>query len=479
MCGILGIFGSEDVSKEMAFGLTALQHRGQDAAGIVTFNGHFRIRKGNGLVSNVFDESTFRKLVAPCGLGHVRYATQGTIGASQAQPIYMNYPFGMAMVHNGNVINFSELSRKLQIEQNRVIETSNDLELILYTLASALESKNIRDLPPEDVFEAVKETQSAVNGAYAALALLADRGMLAFLDPHGNRPLTLGKRVSGRGPVYAFASETSCLYSLGFEPIKELVAGEAVYIDSQRRVHSEVLLKRKPAFCIFEYIYFSREDSEIQNRLVASERVKMGRLLAKKFRDLNIDPDVVIDVPSSAYFFASGLAEELGVPYRRGLAKNKYVGRSFLQPTQFKRIQAVRQKLSPIRPVIEGKKVAVLDDSIVRGTTSKHLVELLRETGAEKVYFVSAAPPINFPCVYGIDMSVRTELIAANNDVDDIARLLNADRVIYQSLDDLKELYKDCGFCYACFNGDFPTGVTPQMLKEIEDERRRSKGELK
>lgn len=471
MCGILGIFGYTDVSHELVFGLNALQHRGQDAAGIVSFDRHFRIKKGTGLVNNVFDEEALSRLQAPCGLGHVRYATQGSMSVREAQPIYMNYPFGLAMVHNGNVVNSRELTRKLQEEQSKVIETTNDLELILYTLAVHLENADMRTPSPDAIFEAVRATQEMVSGAYSTLTLIAGHGLLAFTDPHGFRPIVFGKRITSRGTVYAFASETSCLECLGYEPIRELEAGEAVFIDSERRVHSSVLKREKPSFCIFEYIYFGREDSVIKNRLVAGERVRMGKSLARGFREAGLDPDVVIDVPSSAYFSASGLAEELGIPYRRGLSKNPYVGRSFLLPTQDKRDLAVRQKLNPIRPVIAGKKIAVLDDSIVRGTTSRRLVSLLKDSGAKDVYMVSAAPPIRYPCIYGIDMSLKTELIAANNDVDDIARFIGADAVVYQSLDDLRALYPNDGLCYACFSGEYPTGVSPQMLSEIERDR--------
>ena len=470
MCGIMGLYGFDDVSREMAFGLTNLQHRGQDAAGIVTLDGHFRIKKGNGLVSQIFTNEMLDTLKAPVALGHVRYATQGGLGTANAQPIYMNYPFGLAMVHNGNVINFKELSRSLQ-QEHRIIETTNDLELILYTLASHLEKQELRPMTPDAIFAAVRATQQAVHGAYSTLTIMAQHGMLAFTDPSGIRPLVMGKIATVRGPSYAFASESSCLESLGYQEIRELAAGEAVYIDAQRRVHSRVLECRRPAFCIFELIYFAREDSTMCGRLVASERVRMGKQLAARVRAANIDPEVIIDVPSSAYFFASGLAEELGIPYRRGLSKNKYVGRSFLFPTQDQRSLAVRQKLSPLRPVIEGKRVAVVDDSIVRGNTSKRLVELLRQGGASKVHFISAAPPVCYPCVYGIDMSVRTELIAAHNNPSDIAGLIRADSVVYQSLADLRSLYDGAGFCDACFSGEFPTGLDPHVFENIESDR--------
>jgi amidophosphoribosyltransferase len=470
MCGIIGLFGFDDISRELAFGMTALQHRGQDAAGIVTFERNFRIRKGTGLVGQVFNETSLARLKGPIGLGHIRYATQGNQDVENAQPIYMNFPSGLAMVHNGNVINFKELSRNLQ-QGRRIIETTNDLELMLFSLASHLERQEQGGVTPDSVFAATAALQNDINGGYAAIALLANQGLLAFCDPNGLRPLVFGKRITSRGPAFAFASETACLEAMGYQVVRELSAGEAVFIDMERQVHSRVLHRKRPAFCIFELIYFAREDSVIRNRLVAGERVRMGKLLAKPLRESGLSPDIIIDVPSSAYFFASGLAEELNVPYRRGLSKNKYVGRSFLFPTPDQRTQAVRQKLSPLKPVIAGRKIAVVDDSIVRGTTSKHLVELLREGGASEVYFVSAAPPVMFPCVYGIDMSMKTELIAANNKVEDIARFIKADAVIYQSLADLRSLYGDDGFCDACFSGEFPTNIPADALEALQKDR--------
>ncbi|RCK78025.1 MAG: Amidophosphoribosyltransferase [Candidatus Ozemobacter sibiricus] len=473
MCGILGLIGPDDVARELAFGLTALQHRGQDAAGLVTFDRAFRIKKGNGLVGQLFHDGVLARLAAPAGLGHVRYATQGPVDPAQAQPIYMNYPFGVAMVHNGNVTNAPALARRLQ-RDHRVIETANDLELLLYTFADGLEQRQVAALTPDDVFAAVEGVQTSVEGAYAVLTLLANRGLVGFTDPCGIRPLVLGKRVTGKGPVYAFASETAGLDALGYQTIAELGPGEAVFIDAERRIHARTLVQRPPAFCLFEYIYFAREDSVLRGRLVAEERVAMGRRLARPLLAAGLRPDVIIDVPTSAYFFAEGLADELKVPYRRGFAKNKYVGRSFLFPTPELRQRAVRQKLAPLPNVIRGKKVAVVDDSIVRGTTSRHLVELVREGGAAAVYFVSAAPPVRHPCVYGIDMSIRTELIAANNDLPDIARYIGADAVIYQDLDDLRALYPAGQWCDACFSGCFPTAVDRACFDRIEQERVRA-----
>jgi amidophosphoribosyltransferase len=472
MCGILGFIGKSDVSPEVVNGLTALQHRGQDAAGIVTFDSsRFKLKKGLGLVREVFHDVDITQYEGHCGLGHVRYATQGAINVAEAQPFALNYPFGIAMVHNGNVTNFNEIKERLYSHQHRLLETSSDLELILYTLTNELEKEDLSKPKPEAVFRAVAATQKAIEGAYCTVTILANLGMLAFADPWGIRPLVMGRRFTKQGIIYGFASESTCFDYLGYETVRDLKAGEAIFIDTAGHVHSSVCERKEQGFCVFEYIYFAREDSIMNGRLIAGDRVQMGRMLAKTFRESGLQPDIVIDVPSSAYFFASGLAEELGVPYRRGLAKNNHVGRSFISSNQKERENIVRQKLNPIRDVIKGKKIAVVDDSIVRGTTSKHLVRLLRETGAKEVYVVSAAPPIKFPCTYGIDMSIKREIIAANYDVEDIGRYIGADAVIYQKLDDLKEMYSQCGCCYACFDGCYPTGITADAIEAIERER--------
>jgi amidophosphoribosyltransferase len=475
MCGILGIYGYDDISRELVYGLTALQHRGQDAAGVVTFDQRFRLQKGLGTISHVFCEDDLKKLPGYIGIGHVRYATQGRNDVPDAQPFAVNYPFGLAMVHNGNVLNFGELRRMIFEQHHRLLETSSDLELILYMLAAELERKDLTALSTEDLFSAVEAVQERVVGAYATITIIANRGMLAFNDPRGMRPLVMGKKCSRKGVVYALASETNCFDYLGFESCGDLAPGEAILIDASRNVHRRVCRARKPAFCVFEYIYLAREDSILHGRLVAGERVRMGKRLAKAYRQAGIEADCIIDVPSSGYFFASGMAEELGIPYRRGLAKNNYVGRSFISPTEDERAHTVRQKLNPIRDVIRGRRVAVVDDSIVRGTTSRHLVKLLRDAGAEKVFFVSASPPIRYPCVYGVDMSIKSEMIAANLAVPDIARLLGADGVVYLPLEDLEDLYRDLPICCACFSGEYPTGTSKELLHQIEDERTDSK----
>lgn len=475
MCGIVGFTGASPVVYDILLGLTSLQHRGQDAAGIVTFHEYFHLRKAQGLVSDVFEDRHINRLKGNIGLGHVRYTTQGSNEMQNAQPFSANYPFGLAMVHNGNVTNFHELKKILYDEYQILPDTSNDLELILYIFASELRKTDLKHLTPKHVFEAVKATQKLVKGAYAVIAIIANHGLLAFTDPHGIRPLVFGKRNSPEGVFYGFASESACFDYLEYDLLQDLQAGEIVFIDNQKNVHRSDGYQEQKAFCVFEHIYFAREDSVIQQKLVASERVKMGKKLAEKVKAAGLQPDIVIDVPTSGYYAASGLAEALNVPYRRGFVKNNFVGRSFIAPTQKEREDVVKKKLNPIRAVVAGKKVAVVDDSIVRGTTSRRLVQTLRKAGAAEVYFISAAPPITNPCIYGIDMAITTDLIASDKTEQAICQYIGADALIYQSLSDLKTLFADMPGCYACFSGVYPVENSVQMLKLVELERMEAK----
>jgi len=471
MCGILGVWRTSDAAEELVNGLTTLQHRGQDAAGVVTFDGAFHVKKGHGLVAQVFESKHLERLRGNCGLGHVRYATMGSTDILDAQPIYVNYPYGLAMVHNGNVVNFAEVRDALLSEHHRLVDTSNDVALLLYTFAAHLEQRNLEQLSVDDIFSCVEATQQRVRGAYSAIVVIANKGLLAFTDRHGFRPLTLGVKDSPSGRDFAFASESTFFDYRGYTRSFDLEPGEAVFIDLDGDVHRHQGPRERGAFCVFEYIYFAREDSVIHDRIVADERVRMGAALADAVREAGVQLDAIIDVPASSYFFASALAEQLGVPYRRGLAKNAHVGRSFITATQTQREKVVHQKLNPIRSVVEGRRIAVVDDSIVRGTTSRRLVSLLRGAGAREVTFISAAPPIRFPCVYGIDMSTERELVAAGRSNDDVREQIGADAVIYQPVERLRELYADLPCCYACFNGDYPTGNDPKLLAQIAAEK--------
>ena len=476
MCGIIGILSGAPVAEDLIYGLNAIQHRGQDAAGVVTFDQTFHMSKGLGLVNNVFnDPGVIHGLRGRVGIGHVRYSTIGANEALDAQPFFVNYPFGLAMAHNGNVNNFKELRRSLYEDDHRLLDSSCDVELILYALASELEKKDLKHFTNDDLFDAVEAVQRRVQGAYSTITIIANRGLLAFADPYGIRPLVFGKKESDTGTRYAFASESSCLDYIGFEVIRDLEPGEVVFIDNDSQVHSQIRYRERQAFCVFEYIYFAKEDSTIHGRGVAHDRVNMGKALARTFRRTGLRPDIVIDVPSSAYFFASGLAEELGIPYRRGLSKNNAVGRSFISPTQSEREKVVRLKHNPLKDVVRGRKIAVVDDSIVRGTTSRYLVGLLREAGAAEVYLVSASPPIRHPCYYGIDMSIRREMIATGLDVKEISARIGADALVYQRLSDLRQIYRGLPICDACFSGEYPTGITPEQILETEMERECSK----
>ncbi len=478
MCGILGIYGYDDVAPDLVVGLSALQHRGQDAAGLVTFEHKFHAEKALGLVGQVARERGLEEMKGSCGIGHVRYATRGRNDVLNAQPMLVDEPLAIAMAHNGNVNNFEELEQRFAGSARAVLETSCDLELILQVFAHALDKRVHLQLRVDDIFAAVQATQEQVEGAYAAITAIAEQGFLGFNDPHGLRPLVLGRKESAQGPIYAFASESACFDSLGFQLLRDLEPGEAVFIDKERRLHSRILRQAAQAFCVFEYIYFAREASRIYGRSVASERVELGRMLATPVREAGLKPDIVIDVPSSAYFYASGLAEELGVPYRRGLSKSPHAGRSFILPTQAERERLVRQKMNPIADVLRGKKVAVVDDSIVRGTTSRHLVKKLRESGAKEVYFISASPPIKHPCIYGIDMSIKREMIAANASVDEVSAQIGADAVVYQRLEDLRSRAGELKFCDACFSGAYPTQPSLEIMAGIERERREVKAEM-
>ena len=478
MCGIVGFVGRERIVYDLMMGLTALQHRGQDAAGITTFKKLFHEKKGLGLVNNVFEEKHLERLLGDIGIGHVRYTTHGSNELKNAQPIGTNYPFGISMAHNGNVTNFEEISERLYREHHILPNTTNDLELILYTFVSELRaSKDLGKVRPKDIFDAVEATQKSVQGAYSVVSIIANHGLLAFCDPNGIRPLILGKKETAEGVVYGVASETVCFDHLGYEVVRDLAPGEMIFIDNDKTVHSRHGHKIEQRFCVFEFIYFAREDSYLHTRLVAGQRVKMGRQLAEKVKAAGLKPDIVIDVPTSGYFAASGLAEELGVPHRRGLVKSNYIGRSFISSKQSEREDIVKRKLNPIAKTVEGKKVAVVDDSIVRGTTSKRIVQILREAGAAEIYFISAAPPLLHPCIYGIDMSVTTELIAANRTNEDIRKYIGADALVYQSLGELKEQFDAMGLntCMACLSGEYPTPNAELALQQIEEERRAAK----
>lgn len=417
MCGIVGIVGTTPVNQALYDALTVLQHRGQDAAGIVTIDsGNFRQRKANGLVKDVFEVRHMQRLKGHIGIGHVRYPTAGSSSAAEAQPFYVNSPYGMVLAHNGNLTNAKELKEQQFKVARRHINTTSDSEVLLNVLAHELDLCDKMALRPEDIFSAVRKVHQQIRGAYAVVSLVIGHGLIGFRDPNGIRPLILGRRVDEQGQVeYMLASESVALDAIGFETVRDVAPGEAIYITEQGQLFSEQCAENpQMSSCIFEYVYFARPDSCIDKVSVYAARLNMGRKLgqkiAREWEDLDVD--VVIPIPETSCDVALEIAHTLDLPYRQGFVKNRYIGRTFIMPGQTQRKKSVRRKLNAISSEFKGKKVLLVDDSIVRGTTSEQIIQMAREAGAAKVYFASAAPEIRFPNVYGIDMPTANELIA-------------------------------------------------------------------
>ncbi|WDE13610.1 amidophosphoribosyltransferase [Thalassomonas haliotis] len=441
MCGIVGIVGKSSVVQSLYDGLTVLQHRGQDAAGIVTIHDNtFRLRKANGLVKDVFHTRHMMRLQGSIGIGHIRYPTAGTSSSSEAQPFYANSPFGISLAHNGNLTNANELKDWLYTQARRHVNTTSDSELLLNILAHELQNTGSIDITPDDVFSAVANVHQRVRGAYATVALIIGHGMVAFRDPNGIRPLVFGKRETEKGVEYMVASESVALDACEFTFVRDVAPGETIFFSEDGQLYSQQCAQN-PTYspCIFEFVYFSRPDSTIDKISVYASRVEMGKKLgekiAREWDDLDID--VVIPIPETSCDIALEIARQMDLPYRQGFVKNRYIGRTFIMPGQEQRKKSVRQKLNAISAEFVGKNVLLVDDSIVRGTTSEQIIEMARAAGAKKVYFASAAPEIRFPNVYGIDMPSANELIAHGRDLDDICELLGADKLIFQSIDDL------------------------------------------
>ena len=475
MCGILGIIGKGNVIEELVTGLLTIQHRGQDAAGAITYNKRFNIKKGKGLVMDVFNKKNMARLQGNIALGHVRYPTIGLYEETEAQPFFVNTPFGIALAHNGNVINYKELKAELQEKELRYINTLSDAELILNTLAAQLSRFNKFSI--DNLFSAVDKTFNYIQGSYSAISIIGEKGFLAFRDPHGIKPIIYGKRENS----YCFASESVALDILGYNIIDDVQPGEAVFIDNERHIHKRKLRNAIHTPCIFEWIYFARPDSVIDGISVYEARFRLGKRLAEEVKKRNIKPDVVIPIPDTSRAAALALADEIGVNYREGLIKNRYIGRTFIMATQNQRMSAVRKKLNPIKSVIRNKKVLLVDDSIVRGNTSKEIVNLVRMSGAKEVYFASYSPPLRHPCLYGIDMQMKREFIAEEKSIEEIKENIGCDELIYQTMDGLLSSIQLEGtkefrfFCTACFDGNYPTKVDEKVFKEIEKDRIESK----
>ncbi|MET0291516.1 MAG: amidophosphoribosyltransferase, partial [Steroidobacteraceae bacterium] len=431
MCGIVGIVGRSPVNQQLYDALTGLQHRGQDAAGIVTSDGSAMFtRKGSGLVRDVFEQRHMEELRGHMGIGHVRYPTAGGNSVHEVQPFYVNAPYGICLAHNGNLTNASELAAVLVREDRRHLSTHSDSEVLLNVFASELQRVGTLRVTPADVFAACNAMYRRCRGAYAVVALIIGHGVLGFRDPHGIRPLVLGQRKGPKGTEYMLASESVALSMMSFDLVRDVAPGEAIFIDEQGRLHSnQCVATASHTPCIFEYVYFARPDSIIDNISVYRARMRMGDRLAEKLRRERPDHDidVVIPIPDTSRTCALQMAQNLGIKYREGFNKNRYIGRTFIMPGQEERQKSVRRKLNAVDMEFRGKNVLLVDDSIVRGTTSAQIIDLAREAGARKVYFASAAPPVKYPYVYGIDMPAATELVAANRTNDEVAKLIGAD----------------------------------------------------
>jgi amidophosphoribosyltransferase len=477
MCGILGIYSSEPVIGKLYNGLLTLQHRGQDSAGILTFDDHFHLKKGNGLVRDIFDERNIARLKGNVGIGHTRYPTVGVGSVEDSQPFWINHPFGIAAVHNGNVMNFLDLKKELFDKSHKIINSNNDVEVILNVFAEALEKTTARDITPEHIFAAIRQVFRIVKGAYSVIIYIANRGMVAFRDPYGVRPLLFGCDRKQIVPGFAFASESVSLDLLGFSEIRDVPPGSAIFVDQNRVVHERKLHSAPFRPCIFEYIYFARPDSYLNKINVYQARVDLGKKLARQIKASGLSIDVVVPVPDSSRPAAIEIARALKLKYREGLVKNRYIGRTFIMPGEQMREKSIRHKLNPIADVFAGKNVLLVDDSIVRGNTSRLIIQMVRQAGARKVYFASYSAPLTNPCVYGIDMQTKAEFIALNSTLDEIAAKIGADRVIYLDLHAMERAVKRQNpairsFCKACFTGQYPSGdVSESFLKQIETER--------
>jgi amidophosphoribosyltransferase len=468
MCGIVGIIGKKEAVSNIFDSLLIIQHRGQDAAGIVTYSDRFNIKKGEGLVRDAFGQEDFNLLQGNMGIGHVRYPTLGGMGIENAQPFISTTPYGIAFAFNGNIINFNSLKEKLEKDSKRIIISTSDAELLLNLLSAEMENK--LDFSPDLLFDAIKGLFKKVKGSYSVVALIKDKGILAFRDPYGIKPLIFGKKSNS----YCVVSESVVLDTLGYEIERDVQPGEAVFFSTDGKLYAKKISEEKHCPCIFEYVYFARPDSIIDGISVYEARLNLGKNLAKEIRKKGIDIDIVVPVPDTSRPVAISLAEELDVKYREGLMKNRYVGRTFIMPHQTKREELIRIKLSPVREIMKNKKVLLVDDSIVRGTTSKKIVQLIRNAGAKEVHFASSSPPLKYPCYYGIDMQTKGEFIACKRDLENIRQAIGVESLTYQSVKGLIEAvsnHKVKNFCTACFTGDYPIQANEEEIRRIEAAR--------
>jgi amidophosphoribosyltransferase len=480
MCGIIGVLSKENISQMIYDGLIMLQHRGQDAAGIATYSGQFHFKRGLGLVRDIFDQDNMMRLKGNSGLGQVRYSTVAGSSVNRiddVQPFYTNSPYGITLVHNGNIFNFKEIREDLFKKDKRQVGSNCDTEALLNVLAFELskEAGKKGDFSKR-FFNSLERVFERLRGSYSVVGIIAGKGMFAFRDSSGIRPLVIGKNSKG----FIFASENIMFNNFGYKMLRDVDPGEAVFIDKKFNMTSKVIKSNGHHPCIFEYVYFARPDAFLDKISVYKARLRMGQFLAKKIKAMKpkLDIDVVVPVPSTSTTAAVSLAFDLGVKYREGIVKSQFVGRTFIIPGQTERKRAVNYKLSPIELEIKGKNVLLLDDSIVRGNTSKRIVDMVRKAGAKKVFFASAAPPLRHPCLYGVDMPTRREFIANSFKEKDIACEIGVDALIYQDLEDLIDCVVHHGNpklkkpCVACFSGVYLAGnVTDKVLKEVEEDR--------
>ena len=486
MCGVVGTVSHSPVNQLLYDALLLLQHRGQDAAGIATMNGNsFTMHKANGLVRDVFRTRNMRSLIGNAGIGQVRYPTAGSASSEEeAQPFYVSAPYGIILAHNGNLTNAASLRVEMAYRDRRHINTSSDTEVLLNVLADELQKEtNSAALDESAMFNAVTGVASRVKGSYAVVSLIAGYGLLAFRDPFGIRPLCIGRIDTNQGPEWMVASESVALEGLGFTFVRDVNPGEAIYIDLDGNFYARQCVANAVLTpCIFEYVYMARPDSTIDGVTVYNVRMRMGDYLADKIRkETNVDEiDVVMPIPDSSRPAAMQVAKNLGVDYREGFFKNRYIGRTFIMPGQAVRKKSVRQKLNAMRVEFKDKTILIIDDSIVRGTTSFEIVQMARESGAKKVIFASAAPPVRFPNVYGIDMPTRSELVAYGRTDEEINKMIGADQLIYQSIEDMKQAVRDINpkiqnFEASCFDGNYITGdINESYLDALEAQRNSS-----
>lgn len=480
MCGVVGVVSQSDVASTIYECLTVLQHRGQDAAGIATCDKRrIALVKDNGLVRDVFNAENVKKLYGNMGIGHTRYPTAGGDNRLEAQPFYVNSPYGIVLAHNGNLVNTDQLRKELFEQDRRHINTGSDSEVLLNVLAHELHKSDKVDLKAKRVFKAITNLNKRCIGGYAVVAMIPGHGVIGFRDPNGIRPLVLGKKTVDGRDEYIMASESVALDLHGYELVSDVAPGEAVLLDLDGSIYRQKCSDEKVhAPCIFEYVYFAREDSIIDNISVHKARLRMGENLADRIlREMpEHDIDVVIPIPDTSRTSAIPLAYRLGVKFREGFVKNRYIGRTFIMPGQEERVKSVRRKLNAIDLEFKGKNVLLIDDSIVRGTTSTQIIQMAREAGAKKVYFASAAPPVRYPNVYGIDMPAPRELVAFNRTEAEVTEILGADKVIYQSLEDLiaacsKDSKYSSHFDTSCFSNEYVTPIDPGYLKKLEEIR--------